>query len=137
MSPIDTNFQPISLDRRSVLERAGGFAAVAALVPGLVVAPPQALAVKKKNEALCGTGFFEHIYEYKCTSIGDIQDEGYSKGLNSAESGLTDSLMGKLGVESGDAFGDNGATESKAKPSETTKPNKKGETSVVAEASAQ
>ena len=66
------------------------------------VASSPALALKEKNEALCGTGFFEHIYEYKCTSIGDIEDEGVSKSMSQVENGLTDSLMGKLGFDSGD-----------------------------------
>jgi len=64
-----------------------------------VVTPFPVLALKQKNEALCGTGFFEHIYEYKCTAIGDIQDEGMSKTMSQAETGVTDSLMGKLGFD--------------------------------------
>jgi len=75
---------------------------------GLLSATPAAHALKKKNEALCGTGFFEHIYEYKCTAIGDIEDEGTSKGLSQSETGLTDSLMGKLDLGSDAVFvGDN------------------------------
>ena len=62
--------------------------------------PSNANALKPKNDALCGTGFFEHIYEYKCTSIGDIEDEGKTKEMNSNEVGLTDSLMGKLNLSS-------------------------------------
>ena len=89
-----------SIDRRTVFTLAT-MATMALLAP----ASP-ALALKPKNEALCGTGFFEHIYEYKCTAIGDIEDEGYSKSLSQAESGLTDGLMGKLGVDTGAAFGD-------------------------------
>ena len=80
-----------------------GIATTALGLVGLA-APTPAHALKKRNEALCGTGFFEHIYEYKCTAIGDIQDEGYSKALNQAESGLTDGLMGKLRLDSGDNF---------------------------------
>ena len=95
------------VDRRSAM-----FAAFAAAA---VAIPSPALAVKAKNEALCGTGFFEHIYEYKCTAIGDIEDEGYSKSLSQDETGLTDSLMGKLGVDSGDAFGDFDSSSSKSK----------------------
>lgn len=74
-------------------------------VPSIVcLHPSSALALKQKNEALCGTGFFEHIYEYKCTSIGDIEDEGTSKELSSAETGVTDSLMGKLGFDTDDVI---------------------------------
>jgi hypothetical protein len=47
------------------------------------VAPAKAL--QEKNDVLCGTGFFTHIFEYKCTEIGDIEDEGTSKGLSSTE----------------------------------------------------
>ena len=114
------------LDRRSAL--LGGLTAAAALACG----PSPAHALKQKNEALCGTGFFEHIYEYKCTAIGDIEDEGYSKGLSQAETGLTDSLMGKLGVDTGDAFGDYDASkkkgsESKASKTETVASNSQSE----------
>lgn len=105
----EDNDSTCMMDRRTVFL---GFATAAA-----AMLPSPAHALKQKNEALCGTGFFEHIYEYKCTAIGDIEDEGYSKGLSQAESGLTDSLMGKLGVDSGDAFGD--ATESSSKKSDS------------------
>jgi hypothetical protein len=63
---------------------------------------PRADALKPNN-SLCGTGFFEHIYEYKCTAIGDIEDEGSVKEMSSDEVGLTDSLMGKLGLSLQDA----------------------------------
>mmetsp|Transcript_24197 Transcript_24197/g.29784 ORF Transcript_24197/g.29784 Transcript_24197/m.29784 type:complete len:170 (+) Transcript_24197:70-579(+) len=58
----------------------------------------KANAIQPKNEALCGTGFFEHIYEYKCTAIGDIEDEGKTKDLSSNEASISDDLMGKLGL---------------------------------------
>lgn len=103
----NTRQQPL-VDRRSAM-----FAVVAAVA----TIPSPALALKAKNEALCGTGFFEHIYEYKCTAIGDIEDEGYSKSLSQAETGLTDSLMGKLGVDTSDAFGDFDSQSSKSKKS--------------------
>ena len=84
---------------------------------GLLSATPAAHALKKKNEALCGTGFFEHIYEYKCTAIGDIEDEGTSKGLSQSETGLTDSLMGKLDLGSDAVFvGDNNSSSGNTKP---------------------
>ena len=66
--------------------------------------PSSAFALKQKNDVLCGTGFFEHIYEYKCTSIGDIEDEGVSKELSRAETGVTDNLIGKLGFDTDDVF---------------------------------
>jgi len=87
----------LASSRRNALLRVGSIAFVATLMP--VVTPFPVLALKQKNEALCGTGFFEHIYEYKCTAIGDIQDEGMSKTMSQAETGVTDSLMGKLGFD--------------------------------------
>lgn len=63
-----------------------------------LVAPAKAL--QNKNDALCGTGFFTHIYEYKCTEIGDIEDEGASKGLSSTEESSIDGLMSKFDLGS-------------------------------------
>lgn len=111
-----------------------GIATTALGLAGLA-APTPAHALKKRNEALCGTGFFEHIYEYKCTAIGDIQDEGYSKALNQAESGLTDGLMGKLGLDSGDAFqeGSNQDTLPKSEASKQETTNKNNQDKVMAQ----
>lgn len=53
-------------------------------------------ALQKKNEVLCGTGFFEHIYEYKCTTIGDISDEAKSKSMDEKMGIQADLLMEKL-----------------------------------------
>ena len=78
-----------------------------ALSLSFIVNTPKAEALRPKNDALCGTGFFEHIYEYKCTAIGDIEDEGSAKALNSDEMGITDSLIGKLGVSVEDIKSDN------------------------------
>ena len=107
--------------RRTALATLG-----AVLVSAVGPAVPPAFALKKRNEALCGTGFFEHIYEYKCTEIGDIEDEGYSRAMNAEENGLTDGLMGKLGVIDGengnnnnnnyDPFGDKKNTAKGDKP---------------------
>ena len=58
----------------------------------------QAHALQERNEALCGTGFFEHFNEFKCTPIGDISDEGTTKSLSDNEMKQVDSLMGKLGM---------------------------------------
>lgn len=57
-----------------------------------------AAAVKPRNEALCSTGLFDNFMEYRCTPIGNIQDEGQSKDMTSTESASTDSLMSKLGL---------------------------------------
>ncbi len=64
--------------------------------------PSPANALQKRNEALCGTGFFEHFNEFRCTAIGDISDEGGAKKLNENESMAADSLMGKLGLSTSD-----------------------------------
>ena len=58
--------------------------------------PTVANALKERNEALCGTGFFTNIAQYMCTEIGNIADEGSSKGLSSSQDGTVDSLMSKL-----------------------------------------
>ena len=52
--------------------------------------------VDERNELLCGTGFFTNIYQYKCTEIGDIENEGKSKDLSSSELSSVSSLMDKL-----------------------------------------
>jgi len=61
-------------------------------------APSPSHALQKKNEALCGTGFFEHFNEFRCTAIGDISDEGNSRKLKDDEVNATDSLMSKMGL---------------------------------------
>lgn len=111
-----------AIDRRTTL-----LATAALLLPfATVMAPSPALALKPKNEALCGTGFFEHIYEYKCTAIGDIEDEGTSRVMSKDENGLTDSLMGKLGFDNNDDASQPQQQSSSLtdKKSETTKPKK-------------
>ena len=61
--------------------------------------PTVAQAVQPKNEALCGTGFFENIWQYKCTDLGDIQDEGIPSTLSLEQQGATDSLLDKLNLQ--------------------------------------
>ena len=58
--------------------------------------PLPADALKEKNEALCGTGFFTNIALYRCTEIGDISDEGKAGELTKNQEGKVDSLMSKL-----------------------------------------
>lgn len=65
---------------------------------GFLGVPSMAHAVKERNEALCGTGFFTNIWQYKCTDIGDIADEGVPKDLSSSEQGATESLMSKFNL---------------------------------------
>jgi hypothetical protein len=69
------------------------------VIPYLVSAsPPASHAVKPRNEALCNTGLFENFLEYRCTAVGNIQDEGYTKELSAEETQSTDSLLSKLGL---------------------------------------
>jgi len=57
--------------------------------------------VQDRNEALCGTGFYTNIWQYKCTDLGDISDEGSAKGLSASEEGAADSLLSKLDLGDG------------------------------------
>ena len=64
------------------------------------IATPATSALQERNEALCGTGFFTNIWQYKCTDLGDIEDEGVAKELSDQDQGTVDSLMAKLNFES-------------------------------------
>mmetsp|Transcript_26004 Transcript_26004/g.29091 ORF Transcript_26004/g.29091 Transcript_26004/m.29091 type:complete len:252 (-) Transcript_26004:731-1486(-) len=90
--------------RRNTLVRMGTTTSLFLTIMMAATVPTPALALRNKNEALCGTGFFEHIYEYKCTSIGDIEDEGTSKKLGQVEINVADNLMAKLGLDTDDAL---------------------------------
>ena len=72
--------------------------------------------VDERNELLCGTGFFTNIYQYKCTEIGDIENEGKSKDLSSSELSSVSSLMDKLELSSSTSStsGSNDADSTKA-----------------------
>ena len=61
--------------------------------------PGVANALEKRNEALCATGFFTNIAQYKCTEIGDIGGDGKAKQLTLDEEASANSLMGKLGLD--------------------------------------
>jgi hypothetical protein len=61
---------------------------------------PNAHALKEKNEALCGTGFFTNIGQWYCTDLGDISDEAASKGLSQNEKDSVDSLLSKFSLDS-------------------------------------
>jgi hypothetical protein len=63
------------------------------------LATPETHALQERNEALCGTGFFTNIWQYKCTDLGDIEDEGMAKELSHEDQGTVDSLMAKLNLE--------------------------------------
>lgn len=77
--------------RRDILLTAGG-------ISGFLLSQP-AQAIKERNEALCGTGFFTNIWQFKCTDIGDIEDEGIPTGLSTGQEEISDSLLSKLGVD--------------------------------------
>lgn len=64
--------------------------------------PASSSALESRNESLCGTGLFEHFQEWRCTTIGNILDEGVSKDLKEGDTVSIDSLMGKLGVSMDD-----------------------------------
>lgn len=74
---------------------------------GSLCSAAPAWAVKERNEALCGTGFFTNIAQYKCTEIGDISEDGKVQPLSASEEGSMESLLGKLGMDdSSSAFVD-------------------------------
>lgn len=72
------------------------FVSISVTTASAILLPQESQALQKKNEALCGTGFFEHIYEYKCTTIGDISDEAKSKSMDESMEIQTDLLMERL-----------------------------------------
>ena len=76
-----------------------------ATCPAVALTPP-ALALRERNEALCATGFYTNIWQYKCTEIGDISDEGTKVSLSKQEEVATDSLLSKLELTSTNAESD-------------------------------
>ena len=81
-----------SLNRRNLIRVLSS----AALSSNLVLNSQSAMALKPNNEALCGTGFFTNIAQYKCTDIGDISDEGQSRKTTAEEESRLDGLMSKF-----------------------------------------
>lgn len=91
-----------------------------------IIPTTAAYALQPRNEPLCSTGLFEHFMEYKCTPIGDIQDEGMSKGLTSVDEQTTNSLMSKLGLDHHDTTTTTTTySESNGKENETSLTNNK------------
>jgi len=78
--------------------RRASFATLGTLSTG-IFASNNAHAVQPRNEVLCSTGFFENIWQYKCTELGDIEQDGKAADLNAQESQQADSLLGKLMLE--------------------------------------
>jgi len=70
------------------------------------VLPPPAGAVKERNEALCNTGFFTNIAQYRCTPVGNIWDEGQKTSLSVEEEGATNSLLSKFNFETSESSSD-------------------------------
>lgn len=78
-----------AINRRNIL-------AAALLSSVIVVGAPAARAVKPRNEALCDTGLFDNFLEYRCTPLGNIEDEGAGRKMSETEESTTSSLMSKL-----------------------------------------
>ena len=91
-----TSTKSKSLNRRDLVR-----ALSSAALSGNILLNPRtnqpAWALKPNNEALCGTGFFTNIAQYKCTDIGDISDEGQSRKTTAEEESRLDGLMSKFG----------------------------------------
>ncbi|GMH99503.1 hypothetical protein TrLO_g5871 [Triparma laevis f. longispina] len=73
-------------------------------VSGLTLAPKRASATKPRNEALCSTGLFTNFMPERCTDLGDITDDGFSKDLSDSESAGIDSLMSKFDLDTNSTF---------------------------------
>jgi len=79
-----------TIKRRSIL-------ATALLLPSvIVIGATPVRAVKPRNEALCDTGLFDNFLEYRCTPLGNIEDEGAGRKMSESEESATNSLMSKL-----------------------------------------
>jgi hypothetical protein len=83
--------------RRSCCRIIGGVAGAFGILSNL---PQPSIALTDKNDALCQTGFFTNIMQYRCTEIGDISDEGIAQDLTTDQVASTDALMSKLNVNS-------------------------------------
>lgn len=93
-----------SLTRRGIISKTR---VVSSLVVGGTIVnrlPGAANALEERNEALCATGFFTNIAQYKCTEIGDISGDGKAKQLSIDEEASANSLMGKLGLAQNTSF---------------------------------
>jgi hypothetical protein len=107
-----------SASRRGFFVSAAWFTSV-----GLMGGANEAQAVKPRNEMLCGTGFFTNIWQYKCTDLGDIEDEGKIKAMSAEEETKMDSLMGKLSMGGGESpvVNDTGSAKVDSLPSSLSK----------------
>ena len=71
-----------------------------------------AQAVKPRNEALCDSGLFENFLEYRCTPLGNIEDEATGRELSESEELTSSSLMSKLMMEQSAVAATNDGTSS-------------------------
>lgn len=106
---IASNVGTVTTNRRDCITALTALFVVVATTTAVIL-PQPAYALKEKNEALCGTGFFENIYQYKCTDIGDIQDEGYAKSMSQSEDSTADSLFSKLQLGSSNSIDEDEST---------------------------
>lgn len=86
---------------------------ITSIIMMTMTAPVPANAIKPRNEALCNTGLFENFLEFRCTPLGNIEDEGYSKAMSKREQAMTDSLLSKL------SFSSDGTTETRTERTDT------------------
>lgn len=61
-----------------------------------VAVPAAAWAIQERNDALCGTGFFTNIMQYRCTELGDISDEGMPRALSEQQMESVGGLLSKF-----------------------------------------
>ncbi len=85
--------------RRKLLTTTFNACAVSSVSIAATAPKTAAYALQPRNEQFCSTGLFEHFMEYKCTPIGDIQDEGIGKEFTNVEEQTTNSLLSKLGID--------------------------------------
>ncbi len=64
--------------------------------------PLAAHALQEKNKVLYTTGFFTNVGAWYCMDIGNIGDEGKSKGLSNEAEARVDLLMSKFDFDDRD-----------------------------------
>ena len=95
-------------NRRAILVGAFELCSVAIFV-GL---PSVAQAVQPRNEVLCDSGLFDNFLEYRCTPLGNIEDEAAGRNLSESEQSTTNSLLSKLMMDQNGAVAIDEATRS-------------------------
>jgi hypothetical protein len=122
---LNNHDQMILKSRRHLLAKSSSVIAAGSFL-WATVAVPSAVALKPRNEQLCGTGFFTNIWEYRCTDIGDISDEGTKVGFSKGEQGAAESLMAKFQWNNDDVTVPEGESTSTATSSSITSTSSKG-----------